>query len=147
MNQEKNKCDFCGEIKPVFRLYARIKNKHFDDNKQGKYSKFFSYCNDCGIEPPDVLSSNMIDKTKLREEFYKYALKDEIDDLSFHELLEETADYWLDKFDQHLQELERAVEGIEEEYWNEHEAHIHSECCASSTVFKKIKTLIRGNKD
>lgn len=50
---ETNKCDFCKEIKPVQRQYARVKNKHFDDNKQGRYSNFFYYCNDCGIEVSD----------------------------------------------------------------------------------------------
>lgn len=30
-----------------------MKNKHFDDNKQGKYSDFFYYCDDCGIEISD----------------------------------------------------------------------------------------------
>jgi len=50
MEQEINKCDFCGELKPVSRKYFHVKNKHFDDNKKGSYSKFISYCSDCGIE-------------------------------------------------------------------------------------------------
>lgn len=54
-DEEVNKCEFCGEIKSVSRYYIRIKNKHFDDNKKGKYSTYISYCNDCGIEP--MLSS------------------------------------------------------------------------------------------
>lgn len=47
---EQAKCDFCGEIKPVRRHYVRVANKHFDDNKKGSYSNYFSYCDDCGIE-------------------------------------------------------------------------------------------------
>ena len=49
-NCEQGKCDFCGEIKILNRYYLRIKNKHFDDNKKGCYSKFISYCSDCGID-------------------------------------------------------------------------------------------------
>ena len=50
MNQEQAICDFCKESKPVKRYYVRVKNKHFDDNKQGRYSNYFSYCKDCGID-------------------------------------------------------------------------------------------------
>lgn len=50
MNTEANKCAFCGETKEVSRFYLRLKNKHFDDNKQGQYSTFIYYCNDCGID-------------------------------------------------------------------------------------------------
>jgi hypothetical protein len=50
MDCEFGKCDFCGEEKNVIRHYIRIKNKHFDDNKKGKYSTFIKYCGDCGIQ-------------------------------------------------------------------------------------------------
>lgn len=53
-DQESNKCEFCGETKPVQRYYLRVKNKHFDDNKGGCYSTFIYYCQDCGVE--DTLS-------------------------------------------------------------------------------------------
>lgn len=35
MTEEINKCNFCKETKPVLRKYVSVKNKHFDDNKQG----------------------------------------------------------------------------------------------------------------
>lgn len=56
---EQAKCDFCGETKPVLRHYVRVANKHFDDNKQGRYSNYFSYCHDCGIEEtPNTPTNN-----------------------------------------------------------------------------------------
>lgn len=54
MNNEQNKCTFCGEIKPVSRFYIRVGNRHFDDNKKGKYSDFFYYCVDCGIDTKSI---------------------------------------------------------------------------------------------
>lgn len=48
--QEKNKCEFCKEIKVVQRYYLHCKNKWFDDNKQGQYNIFIYFCKDCGIE-------------------------------------------------------------------------------------------------
>lgn len=49
-DQESNKCEFCGQTKPVQRYYLSVKNKHFDDNKSGYYSTFIYYCQDCGVE-------------------------------------------------------------------------------------------------
>lgn len=50
MNQEKGKCSFCGEIKPVSRQYLNAKNtKHIDTNKHTPFTITF-YCNDCDIE-------------------------------------------------------------------------------------------------
>jgi hypothetical protein len=52
----------------------------------------------------------MNNEQQLREEFKKYALADEIDDLSFHELLDETADWWLSKIKSHTDMLVEKVE-------------------------------------
>jgi hypothetical protein len=61
---EFGKCDFCGEEKSVSRKYIRIKNKHFDDNKKGKYSNFIRYCSDCGIEDEIHNYEDKLDKYK-----------------------------------------------------------------------------------
>ncbi len=51
MSGELARCDFCGEVKGVSRFYASVKNKWFDDNKQGAYSTYIKYCGQCGINP------------------------------------------------------------------------------------------------
>lgn len=56
MENELNRCVFCGELKEVSRFYIHVKNKHFDDNKRGKYSTYIYYCNDCGVEPLERIS-------------------------------------------------------------------------------------------
>lgn len=50
MDCENNICEFCGELTEVSRNYFRVKNKHFDDNKKGKYSSYIYYCDKCGIK-------------------------------------------------------------------------------------------------
>lgn len=72
-NEEINKCEFCCEIKPVQRYCIRIKNKHFDDNKQGKYHVCIYYCNDCGIDDTSLLHQS---NERLVEDTYKEALND-----------------------------------------------------------------------
>lgn len=66
MNQEINKCDFCGEIKPVLRQYLHAKNKeHIDTNKHTPFKITF-YCEQCGIEEKvfdDLLNEMRKDKS------------------------------------------------------------------------------------
>lgn len=56
------------------------------------------------------------EKQEIRENFKKKALNDEIDDLSFTELLDESCDYFLsiieEKIKEKLEVVEKEVEGL-----------------------------------
>lgn len=80
MSQEVNKCDFCGEVKPVLRHYLYVKNKHFDDNKGGCYSTFVSYCQDCGIDSHSLAEARReaVDECMKYQENPTYELREKI---------------------------------------------------------------------
>lgn len=51
---EHGRCAFCGNMKDVSRFYIDVKNKHFDDNKQGKYHEYILYCRECDIDTDSI---------------------------------------------------------------------------------------------
>lgn len=47
--QEQGKCDFCGEVKPVFRQYLHAKNPRPAEETGTDPFTMTKYCNDCGL--------------------------------------------------------------------------------------------------
>lgn len=60
MNQEENKCDFCGQVKPVGRVYVYAGNKEkiLEKDRNANYFTFVFYCLDCGEPYLPELTSN-----------------------------------------------------------------------------------------
>lgn len=73
---EVNKCDFCGEVKQVGRVYIHAKNtSHIDTNEKAPFV-LVSYCYDCGCEQVEQLAAlnwrTMTRKLPQEEGFYWY---------------------------------------------------------------------------
>ena len=73
MTGELHRCDFCMKEKQVQRFYVRVQHKHFDDNKQGTFTRHFKYCRDCGIEPPVMAQGKEMKKKIIKVKGIKEA--------------------------------------------------------------------------
>lgn len=80
---EISTCVFCNQVKEGNRFYVEVKTKHFDDNKGGKYSAYLFYCNDCGIQIPELKKKNYINWQYIEEAIENIAKQIEGKNISF----------------------------------------------------------------